>query len=195
MLVALSAGALWISSRRTGVPSPDAAGGIPVRIVASALTFIWLNAVLLRSIHHWADVPYNGDAMMESVLVQSALSVFWTFLALAVMVFATRRALRTPWMVGAGLMAVVVAKLVLVDLSKVSGVERIVSFIGVGVLMLVVGYFSPVPPRTSDLNPPVSTRTSMLTPAVQSTTASASAKVGADATSRATGSPLVVTAT
>lgn len=147
MLVALSAGALWISSRRTGVPSPEAVGGIPARIVASALTFIWLNAILLRSIHHWADVPYNGDAMMESVLVQSALSVFWTFLALAVMVFATRRALRTPWMVGAGLMAVVVAKLVLVDLSRVSGVERIVSFIGVGVLMLVVGYFSPVPPR------------------------------------------------
>ena len=43
--------------------------------------------------------------------------------------------------------------------------------------------------------PPVSTRTSMDTPAVQRTTASASAKVGAPATSSTTGSPLVVTAT
>ena len=44
-------------------------------------------------------------------------------------------------------MGVVVAKLFLVDLSHVGGIERIVSFIAVGVLMLVIGYFSPVPPR------------------------------------------------
>ncbi len=43
-------------------------------------------------------------------------------------------------------MAIVVAKLFFVDLSNVGGIERIVSFIGVGLLMLVVGYFSPVPP-------------------------------------------------
>jgi uncharacterized membrane protein len=35
-------------------------------------------------------------------------------------------------------------------LSHLSGIERIVSFIGVGVLMLVIGYFSPVPPRTKE---------------------------------------------
>ncbi|MGZ9188259.1 MAG: DUF2339 domain-containing protein, partial [Candidatus Binatia bacterium] len=50
---------------------------------------------------------------------------------------------------GAGLMAIVVAKLFFVDLSNVGGIERIVSFIGVGLLMLVVGYFSPVPPATA----------------------------------------------
>jgi uncharacterized membrane protein len=44
-------------------------------------------------------------------------------------------------------MGVVVVKLFLVDLSNVGTVERIVSFIGVGVLMLVIGYLSPVPPR------------------------------------------------
>jgi uncharacterized membrane protein len=43
-----------------------------------------------------------------------------------------------------------VAKLVLVDLSNTGTVERIVSFIGVGVLMLLIGYISPVPPRTSE---------------------------------------------
>ena len=39
------------------------------------------------------------------------------------------------------------AKLFLVDLSTVGSIERIVSFIGVGLLMLVVGYYSPLPPR------------------------------------------------
>ena len=99
------------------------------------------------------SIPYDFHAMAQSVEVQAALSVFWAFLALALMVFATRVGRRVLWMVGAALMAVVVAKLVLVDLSRLSGIERIVSFIGVGVLMLVIGYFSPVPPR----NPEVST--------------------------------------
>jgi hypothetical protein len=54
---------------------------------------------------------------------------------------------------------------------------------------------SPVPPRIIDPMPPVSTRTSIRTPAVHMTTAWASPKVGEEATSRATGSPLVVTAT
>ena len=63
------------------------------------------------------------------------------------MVVATRRAVRGLWMVGAVLMAAVVAKLFLIDLSNVGGIERVVSFLGVGVLMLVVGYFAPVPPK------------------------------------------------
>ena len=30
-----------------------------------------------------------------------------------------------------------------------SGTERVVSFIGVGVLLMVIGYVAPVPPRAS----------------------------------------------
>lgn len=45
----------------------------------------------------------------------------------------------------AGLLAVVVAKLLLVDLSASGTVTRIVSCIGVGVLMLVFGYVAPLP--------------------------------------------------
>ncbi len=53
---------------------------------------------------------------------------------------------RTAWLAGAILLGVVIAKLFLVDLSRSGSVERIVSFVGVGVLMLIVGYFSPLPP-------------------------------------------------
>jgi uncharacterized membrane protein len=62
------------------------------------------------------------------------------------MLVAGRRRNRLVWLVGAALLAVVIAKLFLVDLSKVGSVERIVSFVGVGLLMLIVGYFSPLPP-------------------------------------------------
>jgi uncharacterized membrane protein len=111
-----------------------------------AALFVWLNGIVLRTIHHWAGIGYRLDTMWRSVLVQAALSIFWTVLALMLMFTATRKRLRVLWMVGAALMAVVVGKLFLVDLSHIGGIERIVSFIGVGVLMLVIGYFSPLPP-------------------------------------------------
>jgi len=115
-----------------------------------AIAFIGLNGALLRALHHWAGIPYDLETMLHSTLVQAALSIFWSVLALCAMMAATRLRVRALWIVGASLMVVVVAKLVLVDLSNTGTVERIVSFIGVGVLMLVVGYISPVPPRTSE---------------------------------------------
>jgi uncharacterized membrane protein len=78
--------------------------------------------------------------------VQASLSIFWSMLALLTMLSATRLRLRPLWLTGAGLMGVVVVKLFFIDLSNVGGIERIVSFIGVGLLMLVIGYVSPVPP-------------------------------------------------
>jgi uncharacterized membrane protein len=112
----------------------------------AALAFIWLNAVLLRTLHQWAGVPFELEGMLRSTLVQTSLSIFWTILALAAMLVATRRVSRVVWLAGAVLLGVVVAKLFLIDLSRVGTVERIVSFVGVGLLMLVVGYFSPLPP-------------------------------------------------
>jgi uncharacterized membrane protein len=44
-------------------------------------------------------------------------------------------------------MGAVVVKLFVVDLSQLSGIERIVSFLGVGGLMLLMGYFVPLPPK------------------------------------------------
>ena len=109
--------------------------------------FVWANAVLLRTLHHYAAVPFRIDALLGSDLVQASLSLFWTLIALVAMVLATRRGWRALWLVGAGLMFAVVLKLLLVDLSNVGTIERIVSFVGVGLLMLVVGYFAPAPPK------------------------------------------------
>jgi uncharacterized membrane protein len=119
-------------------------------VTVSVAIFFWLNAVLLRSIHHYAGIPYVFGPMMQSVIVQAALSIFWTVLALALMLYATRKSQRAMWVVGAALMAVVVVKLFVLDLSHVTGVERIVSFIAVGLLMLLVGWFAPVPPRIAE---------------------------------------------
>lgn len=112
----------------------------------AGLVFLWVNCIVLRSIHFWVGIEYRFDALMNSVVVQSAFSLLWTTTALVLMLHATRNARRKNWMVGAALLAVVVAKLFLLDLANSGTVERIVSFIGVGIGLLAIGYFAPVPP-------------------------------------------------
>ena len=65
---------------------------------------------------------------------------------MGLMVSGSQRANRPLWLVGAGLLGAVVVKLFLVDLSGQGTIERIVSFVGAGLLILVIGYQAPVPP-------------------------------------------------
>jgi uncharacterized membrane protein len=125
--------------------SPRIDRRVPLPALAT-LAFIWLNALLLRTLHHWFGIAFNLEDLMGSTLVQTCLSLFWTVLALTAMLIAARKRERTVWLVGAALLVVVIAKLFLIDLSRIGSVERIISFVGVGLLMLVVGYFSPLPP-------------------------------------------------
>lgn len=119
---------------------------LPVILRAGgAALFVWLNAILLRTLHHWTGVAYQLDALMDSILVQTALSLFWTLLAMAMMIAAARRVMRPLWVAGATLMGTVLVKLLLVDLAQSGTLERIVSFTGVGVLMLLISYFAPYP--------------------------------------------------
>jgi uncharacterized membrane protein len=113
---------------------------------AFVLAFIWANGVLLRTLHQWAGVPFSPESFAESTLTQTALSIFWAVLSLTMMLVATRKSSRMVWLAGAALLVVVVVKLFLVDLSRSGSIERIVSFVGVGLLMLNVGYLSPLPP-------------------------------------------------
>jgi len=115
----------------------------------TVVTFLWLNSVLARTLHHWGGVPFNLDALCASTLAQTCYTLFWSLLALCLMVVAVRRVLRSVWLCGAGLLGLVVLKLFLVDLANHGTVERIVSFVAVGLLMLVIGWFAPVPPRSA----------------------------------------------
>lgn len=111
-----------------------------------AAAFLALNGVILRIAHHWGDVPWNLDALMASKSAQVALTLTWTVTALALMLWATRHSVRVLWMVGAALLAVVVVKLFAIDLGSLSGLTRVVAFMGVGLLLLVIGFVTPLPP-------------------------------------------------
>ena len=148
-LGAVLAVGLWLlEARRLGLAPLAAAPADQVVGLLAALLFVWANAALLRALHHWGGVQFTLETMLRSDVVQTAFSILWTVVALASMAVASRLGLRAAWIAGAVLMAVVVVKLFMVDLSNVGTIQRIVSFVGVGVLMLVLGYFSPVPPRS-----------------------------------------------
>jgi uncharacterized membrane protein len=141
--VALLAAALW--ARSDGArPLLAARPALPPAALGTA-GFLWLNAILIRAFHHWGDVPYRLHAWIHSFAVQTGISLLWSGTALVLMWWSARRAARVPWLVGAMLLGAVVLKLLLVDLSGSGTVPRIVSFIGVGVLMLVIGYVAPIP--------------------------------------------------
>ena len=116
-------------------------------MVMAASSFLWGNAILLRTIHHWHGIPYTFVALFASLFVQATISIVWSLLALVLMVLATRRGGRALWLAGAALLGVVVAKLFLIDLAGHGSVARIVSFVSVGLLLLLIGWFAPAPPR------------------------------------------------
>lgn len=148
VLIALYALRLSRSLSHTGPPLARAWA-----MAGAAAAFWWLNALLIRSLHHWAGTPMWEHGALASGLVQTGLTILWTVLALLAMLVATRKAppahARSVWLVGAGLLGAVVLKLFFVDLSSIGTLERIVSFLGVGVLMLVIGYVSPLPPAAA----------------------------------------------
>ncbi|HSI57801.1 MAG TPA: DUF2339 domain-containing protein [Ideonella sp.] len=146
--VALFASLAWLRSPGSaallaGRPKLGIAG-------LSVAGFVWLNAILIRAFHHYGGVPFEVDAWMNSFAVQTGLTLLWTVTALVLMWGSARRAARAPWMVGAALLAAVVLKLLVIDLSGSGTVTRIVSFIGVGVLMLVIGYVAPWPGKKEE---------------------------------------------
>jgi uncharacterized membrane protein len=115
-----------------------------------AAAFLALNGVVVRTAHHWGDVPWRLDALAADKALQAALTLTWTVTALAVMVYATRRGIRALWVVGAALLGAVVAKLFALDLAALSGLTRVVAFMGVGLLLLVIGYVTPFPPAVPE---------------------------------------------
>jgi len=101
----------------------------------------------LRSLAWYGGIDWSISALWSSRLVQTCFALFWMLVALLVMLRAARQLSRREWLCGAVLLGVVIVKLMLVDSAGGGGLARAVAFIGVAVLVLIVGYFSPLPPR------------------------------------------------
>jgi len=113
----------------------------------STLALFAVSALVMRVWHEYGGVAWRLRDLLASFGLQASLSIVWALLAIGLMVRGNQQAARPLWFTGAGLMGVVVGKLFLVELGNSGGVARIVSFIVVGVLLLLVGWFAPMPPK------------------------------------------------
>ncbi len=125
--------------------------------LAAIMGFALLNGMLLRTLHYWAGTPFEWTSIFSNPTVQMAFTILWALTAFVLMLLAHRNGRRQIWIVGAGLMGLVVAKLFLLDLAQHGSVERIVSFIGAGLMLLVMGYFAPLPPVKTNATKKVTT--------------------------------------
>jgi uncharacterized membrane protein len=146
--IALASVALWVKKLHgsTIVAANSGLRGLVIPGALAFVAFIVVNTVWLRFAHRFQSIPWRVDALFNSFFVQAGYSMLWTLLGVFAMVVAHRKGSRLIWQAGAGLLALTVAKLLLIDLANSGGGERIVAFIGVGILMVAVGYFAPMPP-------------------------------------------------
>lgn len=115
--------------------------------VGLSVLFLLLHAPLARSVSHFAGIDYRLESLFESSLWQAVLALFWVLGALVAMSWGSRRGERALWRAGALLLGAVVIKLFSVDLAGSATLEQIIAFLGVGVVMLVIGYLAPQPSK------------------------------------------------
>ena len=139
--------------RRLAEPQPDNPfkGLVTARWTPAlaVLGLVLATVETARTVSHWLDVPWELEALWNATELQTSLSILWAVIGLSGMVAGVRLARRVVWAAGASWMAVVVVKLFLVDLSSLTALGRVVSFIVVGVLLLIVGYLAPAPPAAA----------------------------------------------
>ena len=115
---------------------------------------VLLSMEVARGVHHFAGVPFTVGALAGSATFQAGLSLVWGAAGLAGMVAGAMRERREIWIGGAVVMGLVILKLFVVELGNVGTLARVVSFLGVGLLLLIVGYFAPVPKGRSAAEDP-----------------------------------------
>jgi uncharacterized membrane protein len=143
-LAVLALLAVWLW--RGQAPLALQARRVPLLAVAG---FVALTSITLHAVHHWGGVSWDGR-LWSSTLAQTSLTVVWSVLGVISWVWGSRRGQRALWLVGAVLMGVVLAKLVLIDRQHLGNLLGIASFIAYGLLCTVVGYLAPAPPRAPE---------------------------------------------
>ena len=120
--------------------------------VITVLGWVLLTVIFARYVHASQGIAYTSTALWQSSYFQTGISILWSIVAIVAMVFSKVYKQRTLWLGGFGLLILVVLKLFFVELANSGTIERIISFIVVGTLLLVIGYFVPMPPNEEKIN-------------------------------------------
>ena len=138
---------LFVAAQRWSLKPAGDQPYAPLLLAWAGLAFVLTTLAVVRMVFHFSGLIWDWDVLLDADAIQAALSIYWAILGLGGMILGARHARRRIWIAGVVLMVLVVLKLFMIDFGSTGTVARIVSFIGVGALLLVVGYFAPAPPR------------------------------------------------
>lgn len=110
------------------------------------VSFIYSMIILGRIVSYFTDIPYDLTLLSNNTF-QTGLTIYWSLLAISLMILSIKRENRKIWIAGFVLLSLSVVKLFLFEIAQTGTIERIVSFMAVGALLLIVGYFAPIPPK------------------------------------------------
>ena len=111
------------------------------RRTAVAAVAILCTYALSLTILGVAEALGNGSVTTDFQRGHSAVSAFWGLIGLAVLYVGLKRGLNWLRLVGFGLFGLALAKLFLYDLAFLSSITRALSFLAVGAVLLVAGFF------------------------------------------------------
>lgn len=141
--MSLLLGLLVAATALRSYADPQRLGGLAW---AGAALFL-LTMSVLRACHQLDGLPWSPDLLSETV-AQTSLTVAWCVAGVTAWILGSRRRDRPLWWMGAALLGVVLLKLLVVDRQFVGNITGIVSFVVVGLLLIVVGRIAPTPPRS-----------------------------------------------
>lgn len=150
LIAALTSSFIWLNRYQQHLPIQ-----LPSYFIKGLLgisLFAMSTAIVFRTAFNWLGVPFHFESQIHSMSVQASLSILWTIIALALMIKGHQKVSRELWGIGAALIALVVVKLFFVELGNSGSLARIISFTIVGLLLLIVGYFAPLPPKKKEQN-------------------------------------------
>ena len=107
-----------------------------VSIVSAVLLFLYINGVV--------RLAFNGQLSLNAAPIEEAelytYSILWLLIAIGVIVFAQSRSNNSINRIGFGILAAVVLKAFLIDMANLEGLFRALSFIGLGLSLVGIGW-------------------------------------------------------
>ncbi|MCI5193800.1 MAG: DUF2339 domain-containing protein [Candidatus Electrothrix sp. AU1_5] len=112
-------------------------------IILSGTLALCLTMMVARTVCYYTDIVFSADGILFSSFFQTIISIIWSAVAFVIMLFSVRSKQERLNALGTMLLFLVAAKLFLVDFHLSQEIERICSFMWVGAIMLLAGYFIP----------------------------------------------------
>jgi uncharacterized membrane protein len=133
----------WLLNLRKKGNEIQAPGKSAVFVLTDILIFIWVIAILARSVHFYGGTAYNRIVGTDAFHL--SFFVFCALYGIAHIIGGHRLPRRSVWIAGAVLTVTDIAKLLLFDMAGIGVLYRILSFFIAGVILLFIGWAAPLP--------------------------------------------------